>query len=549
MKKKNPYRTRLYALVAAILCLCFVFCIFGMTGLNARVIKKNYATQLDKLEAATIRKMKMIERSSLTEEEQAYQVALQISQISDSANQGDIGIYYDCQTYGEITMESGNYVFLHYYSSEPDQDGDLVYEETSQYILPLDTYISSRELEDLENLYTTTEDAVLYVEGNYDEMYVIPTLIQVLAPREQEQEKLWSCQTENHILAEQDNVEYTVVWEKKLETKDKKGEPLPQKVTVESEAYFLGEQEMTALAKERASKGKNVKKTSMFEIVRTGVCSVGEGTNVTYSYTMDPMKKAVSQLWVVYITLIIFYVLAAGILYTVIRFVFAKQDQIDWSQKMLTRAIAHELKTPISIIQGYCEGLRVQEDRERQKEYVQTITQETKEMDRLVLDMLELSRLETNGYRMEPEEISLGELVHAMVKQYETAYKEKQVNVVLEEPEEILFMGDLSCMHKVVSNLISNAIKHAPQNGTVKITIEKKKEKVYFRVFNNGPEIEEEQRKRIWDGYHQVQTEHKEKIRSTGLGLTIVKYMLDLHGFSYGCDNKHPGVEFWIGLR
>lgn len=191
----------------------------------------------------------------------------------------------------------------------------------------------------------------------------------------------------------------------------------------------------------------------------------------------------------------------------------------------------------------------MQEDRERQKEYVQTITQETKEMDRLVLDMLELSRLETNGYHMEPEEISLGELVHAVIKQYETAYEEKKVTVVMEEQEEILFMGDLSCMRKVVSNLVSNAIKHAPEHGTVRVTIEKRKDKVYFRVFNNGPEIEEEQRKQIWDGYHQVRKENKEKIRSTGLGLTIVKYMLDMHGFSYGCDNKHPGVEFWVAIR
>lgn len=549
MKKKNPYRKRLYALVAAILCLCFIFCIVGMTGLNARVIKKNYATQLDKLEAGTIRKMKMIERSSLTEEEQAYQVALQISQISDSTNQGDIGVYYDCEAYGETIMESGNYVFLHYYSSEPDQDGDVVYEENSQYILSLDTYLSSGELEDLQKLYTTTEDAVIYVEGSYDENDVIPTLIQVLVPRVQEQEKIWSSNVGNQILAEQNNLEYTVAWEKKLEVKDKKGESLPQNITVESETYFLGDKEMATFAKERASEGKTGEKTSIFQITRTGVCSVGEGTKVTYSYTMDPLKKAVSQLWAVYISLVIFYILAAVILYTVIHFIFEKQDQMDWSQKMLTRAIAHELKTPISIIQGYCEGLRVQEDRERQKEYVQTITQETKEMDRLVLDMLELSRLETSGYQMEPEEISLGELVHAVIRQYETAYEEKQVNVVLAEPEEILFMGDLSCMHKVVSNLVSNAIKHAPENGTVKVTIEKKKEKVYFRVFNNGPEIEEEQRKRIWDGYHRVQKENKGKIRSTGLGLTIVKYLLDMHGFSYGCDNKHPGVEFWIAIH
>lgn len=215
---------------------------------------------------------------------------------------------------------------------------------------------------------------------------------------------------------------------------------------------------------------------------------------------------------------------------------------------MLTRAIAHELKTPISIIQGYCEGLQLQDDKERQREYLQTITQETKEMNRLVLDMLELSRFESGGYEMEPEEIALGELIHAVVSQYKTAYEEKEVEVIIDEPEEVLFTGDLSCMHKVVSNLIGNAIKHAPEHGQVKIKIEKTKDKIYFRVYNNGPEIEEKIRKHIWDGYHKPQKENKGKIRSTGLGLTIVKYMLDLHGFTYGCENKNPGVEFWVGI-
>ena len=191
---------------------------------------------------------------------------------------------------------------------------------------------------------------------------------------------------------------------------------------------------------------------------------------------------------------------------------------------MLTRAIAHELKTPISIIQGYCEGFQYQKDTQRKQEYLETIARETTEMNQLVLDMLEVSKLETEGYELDREEIQLVEFVQAVVKQYKALYMEKDITVQVEGKENCFINGDLTCIHKVVSNLFGNAIKHAPEHGLVKITIQEEKEWVYLRIYNNGPTIPEHIREHIWDGYQQVQKTNKNRIRSTGLGLTIVKY-------------------------
>ena len=120
---------------------------------------------------------------------------------------------------------------------------------------------------------------------------------------------------------------------------------------------------------------------------------------------------------------------------------------------------------------------------------------------------------------------------------------------MVEGAEELLITGDLSGMRKVLSNLLANAVKHAPESGLVKITIEKQERATYLRFFNNGPFIDERVRKHIWDGYYQTSEENKSMLRNTGLGLTIVKYILEMHDFGYGCQNLEDGVEFYIKMR
>lgn len=555
MSNKTPYRKRLYAAVAVVLLLCFAISMVGMTAMNVPVVAKERTEQVNRLEKRTIRRLKAIETTRLSQEESLFLSAYELAQYAEDINQGGLGVYfsYDGEEVDDGKIyEDGNLVFLTYMDSSLDDDRDVVEEEQVKVMLLLDEYLSAKECKEMEEHYNVDEDTVVYVEGFSKGIEVIPTSIQVLKPREKATEALWESPSQNKIRTDQGNEQaYTVCWEKtfSFDQSDTQLEQLPSYSLVKSDSIFKQDNQLTTVAKEMCQGTGGVSKDGFVEVVRSGQKSLGNGITMKYCYMARPLQEVMQQLKMVYVSICIFYLVAAMLLYFLMHFFFMKQDQWNWSQKMLTRAIAHELKTPISIIQGYCEGLQLQDDKEKQQEYLQTITQETKEMNRLVLDMLELSRFESGGYEMEPEEIALGELIHAVVSQYKTAYEEKEVEVIIDEPEEVLFTGDLSCMHKVVSNLIGNAIKHAPEHGQVKIKIEQAKEKIYFRVYNNGPEIEEKIRKHIWDGYHKPQKENKGKIRSTGLGLTIVKYMLDLHGFTYGCENKKPGVEFWVGIQ
>ena len=311
------------------------------------------------------------------------------------------------------------------------------------------------------------------------------------------------------------------------------------------------QEKLCSRAKEKqmryGSSGKSINR--LFDVTESSSLRLSEDVGITYSFTASPVEKAVRHLRFFYLTAFVLYILVSVIIYKIISIVFKKQEELNQHQKMLTRAIAHELKTPLSIIQGYSEGLKLQTSKEKQTEYIDMIVEETQEMNQLVLDMLELSRLETNGYSYEPEEIEMVELLKAVKRQYQSIFKEKNIRLLVEGEEELLITGDLSGMRKVLSNLLANAMKHAPENGTVRITIDKQGKETYLRFFNNGPFIDERVRKHIWDGYYQTSEENKSMLRNTGLGLTIVKYILEMHGFGYGCQNLADGVEFYIRMQ
>lgn len=551
MKKKMPYKRKLYVLVAVILCLCFGLSIAGTAWSTSVAMQQDMESKVQKAEKSIQKKMRSIRNAKLDAEEAAYLSGLELAEIGDSISGEKFGFYYCCQDDGHVLTKSEPAAYVHGYETFEDKDGDTVYEETLQLHLSLTSYLSQEQMIRMENIFEQTEDAVLLAEGGYEGTELYPSAIRVLIPIEEEQEEtgtVWENGKDISILAEQDVSKYLEVFTVETDADLSEKTPMPKGITLESEVFFDGDRDLIQAARASFDQSELQKRNTFFEVKSSGVIATGEKTSVQYCFLGNPLKQALMQFWMVYVILVVFYVVAAGVLYSVMHLFFTKQEQWNWTQQMLARAIAHELKTPLSIIQGYCEGLQYVDDKERQKEYLETITQETKEMDRLVLDMLELSKLETEDYVLEPEEIALSDLLQAVVKQYETVYKEKGITVTIEGEKDIFFQADLSCMYKAISNLLGNAMKHAPEQGEIRIRVEKKKEKILVHIYNNGPEIPEEIRTHIWDGYHKVQKENKSKIRSTGLGLTIVKYMMDLHGFSYGCENKNPGVEFWIAI-
>lgn len=567
MKKEVRYGKMLYRSISFLLLLIFGISIFGMTYLDSRSMQKEIEATMDRMVSKSEKVLKNNVETDLEQEELLYQTALSMVDVYEIGQESGIGFYYNCKEDGATLLENGNQVFYHFYESYQDKDGDMVYEETMQKILRLDDYFSKDEIKEIVSNYQKQgEEAAMAVEGGYKGLFLHPTSITQLgyAPDQDSIPKgsaLWKEKQGRTFYAEQDdNALYYIISEKKTSDDNRVGEyeSIPKKVTMECEFSFISNRTQNGIqeklynrAKEKqaesGSRGNNT--NHLFEVTKSKSVNLNDDVQITYSFTASPVEKAVRHLRFFYLIACFLYIAVSVVIYKIIGIVFKKQEELNQHQKMLTRAIAHELKTPLSIIQGYSEGLKLQTSKEKQTEYIDMIVEETQEMNQLVLDMLELSRLETNGYSYEPEEIELIELLEAVKYQYQSVYKEKNIRVTVEGEEELLITGDLSGMRKVLSNLLANAMKHAPESGIVKITIDKQEKETYLRFFNNGPFIDERVRKHIWDGYYKTSEDNKSMLRNTGLGLTIVKYILEMHGFGYGCQNLEDGVEFYIKIR
>lgn len=566
MKKEIRYGKMLYRSISFLLLLIFGVSIIGMTYLDGRSMQKEIEATMDRMVSKSEKVLKNNVEAELAQDELLYQTALSMVDVYEIGQESGVGFYYDCKENGKTLLENGNQVFYHFYEAYQDEDGDTVYEETMQKILRLDDYFSKEEIKDIVSHYQEQgEEAAMAVVGGYKGLYLHPTSIVQLgyAPDQDcipEGAVLWREKQGRKFYAEQDdNALYYIISEKKISDDSRAGEykSIPEKAIMECEFSFLSnrtkngiQEKLCNRAKEKqvefGGSGKSV--SHFFEVTKSKSVSLNEDVQITYTLTASPAEKAVRHLQFFYLIALFLYVVVSVVIYKIIGIVFKKQEELNQHQKMLTRAIAHELKTPLSIIQGYSEGLKLQTTKEKQSEYIDTIVEETQAMNQLVLDMLELSRLETNGYSYEPEEIEVVELLESIKRQYHSVYKGKNIQITEEGEEELLIIGDLSGMRKVFSNLLANAMKHAPEGGIVKIAIDKQEKETYLRFFNNGPFIDERVRRHIWDGYYQTSEENTSVLRNTGLGLTIVKYILEMHGFGYGCQNLEDGVEFYIRI-
>ena len=232
-----------------------------------------------------------------------------------------------------------------------------------------------------------------------------------------------------------------------------------------------------------------------------------------------------------------------------------EKSQIDEMRKSFISDVSHELKTPIALIQGYSEGLleNVNTDEESRKFYAEVILDETNKMDRLVKQLLELMKLEYGKREFEDKKFDIVELEKEVVRKAQVMLEEKQVKIKWKTTDEINVFADDFYIEQVISNYLTNAIKHVKErNKEIYIKIENhvdiEKNKVRVKVFNTGENIEEENIARIWNRFFKVDEARNRKEGGSGIGLSFVKAIMNNYGNSYGVINKENGVEFYIEL-
>ncbi len=218
-------------------------------------------------------------------------------------------------------------------------------------------------------------------------------------------------------------------------------------------------------------------------------------------------------------------------------------DEIEYVKKLegmrkeFIANFTHEIKTPLSIINGYIELIEAGKDDLKKQQYLSAIHQEIEHINQLIMAMLDLSRLESGHVELHKEDIDLEDLLVSIVETFAPILKKKHIHVVMGD-EFPHIQGDIKELQTVFQNFMSNAIKHTSQNGHIYI----KYHQGILSFENEGKHLSHEQKETIWDTY--VSSDRQ----GTGLGLAICRSILELHGFQYDVCNSEKGVEFQIHI-
>ena len=233
-----------------------------------------------------------------------------------------------------------------------------------------------------------------------------------------------------------------------------------------------------------------------------------------------------------------------------------EKSKIDDMRKQFISDVSHELKTPIALIQGYAEGLieNVNTDEESRKFYAEVILDESNKMDKLVKQLLELMKLEYGKREFNNENIDIVELANEVVRKCNVMIEEKQIKIKFNVKEPIIVNADEFYIEQVITNYLTNAIKHCEnRNGRneieVKIEKNENKNKIRFAVFNTGENINEEDIERIWGRFYKVDSSRNREDGGSGIGLALVKAIMNNYQNDYGVINKNDGVEFYFELN
>ena len=232
-----------------------------------------------------------------------------------------------------------------------------------------------------------------------------------------------------------------------------------------------------------------------------------------------------------------------------------EKSKIDEMRKQFISDVSHELKTPIALIQGYAEGLieNVNTDDESRKFYAEVILDESNKMDTLVKQLLELMKLEYGKREFNNEEFNIVELINEVIRKCKVMLQEKNIEIKFETKNPVIVNVDDFYIEQVVTNYFTNAIKHAKEvNGIkqIEIKIEKNKEtnKIRISIFNTGDNIAEEHLNKIWGRFYKEDTSRNRNDGGTGIGLALVKAIMNNYHNDYGVINKENGVEFYFEL-
>ena len=229
----------------------------------------------------------------------------------------------------------------------------------------------------------------------------------------------------------------------------------------------------------------------------------------------------------------------------------AHKNKIDEMRKEFLSNVSHELKTPIALIQGYAEGLQadVNDDAESRDFYCEVIIDEATKMNEMVKKLLTLNQIEFGNDVVSMERFDIVDLINNYLKSAEILARQKNATVKMDRYDPIFVWADEFKIEEIIQNYYSNAINHLEGEKIIEIRLRKQNNTVRVSVFNTGLPIPEDCIDHIWEKFYKVDKARTREYGGSGVGLSIVKAIMDSMHQKYGVQNYDNGVEFWFELE
>ncbi len=230
-----------------------------------------------------------------------------------------------------------------------------------------------------------------------------------------------------------------------------------------------------------------------------------------------------------------------------------KKEKLEIMRTDFLSNVSHELKTPIALIQGYAEGLKecITDDPESMEFYCDVIMDEANKMNTMVKRLLTLNQIEFGNDEPEMDRFNINELIASVVDANAIRAGQKNMSIIFDNRNESNYVwADEYKTEEVLTNYISNALNHCDGRKGIEVRTQKSDDggTIKVTVYNSGKNIALEDLERIWEKFYKTDKARTREYGGNGIGLSIVKAIMDSMGQSYGVRNVSDGVEFWFNL-
>ncbi|MCT4604784.1 MAG: ATP-binding protein [Marinisporobacter sp.] len=224
------------------------------------------------------------------------------------------------------------------------------------------------------------------------------------------------------------------------------------------------------------------------------------------------------------------------------------KEKMEQFRKRFIADASHELKTPLTVMKGICEGVVDGIYDYKDHSHFKNMLNEINDMSQMVYDLLEISKLESGEVPFKKEIFQLCDVVLKIHGKLKPLLESKKLKVQLNLAEDFI-IGHEEKIEKVIRNLYSNAIQYTPEEGEINIYMHHDENKCYLNIENSPAKISKDDLSKIWEPFYRVEKSRNKALGGTGLGLHMVKRILDKHHSEYGIENAGKGVKVYLSLQ